>query len=72
MHQTSVDINVDYINVDYLTLPTQPLPKVPKENWMKIGHLNVHSYIAKHEDIMHDEAMHATYCVFLKHFFTHT
>ena len=42
------------------TLPSEPIPKVlslPKDCWMKISHLNVHSYMAKHEDIIRDQAM---------------
>ena len=29
---------------------------LPKDGWMKISHLNVHSFLAKHEDIR-DQAM---------------
>ena len=42
------------------SLPSEPVPKVitlPRDSWIKIAHLNVHSYLAKHEDIIRDEAM---------------
>ena len=45
------------------SLPSEPIPKVlslPGSNWMKIGHLNVHSYLAKWEDIVADQAMRQT------------
>ena len=45
------------------SLPTEPVPKVltlPKDSWTKIGHLNVHSYLAKHEDIIRDQAIGQT------------
>ena len=41
-------------------LPSEPVPKVlslPRDRWIKISHLNVHSYLAKHEDIITGEAM---------------
>ena len=42
------------------SLPSEPVPKVismPRNNWTKIGHLNIHSYLAKWEDLIRDEAM---------------
>lgn len=41
-------------------LPSEPLPQVvtlPTHEWIKIGHLNVHSYMAKQEDILKDRPM---------------
>ena len=41
-------------------LPSEPVPKIlslPNNSWMKISHLNVHSYLAKLEDIIRDQAM---------------
>ena len=41
-------------------LPSEPVPQVvalPKHNWIKIGHLNVRSYMAKQEDVKCDLAM---------------
>ena len=42
------------------SLPSEPIPNVitlPRDCWIKIAHLNVHSYLAKHEDIITDESM---------------
>ena len=42
------------------TLPSEPVLHVlalPRDGWMKIGHLNVHSYLAKQEDIMKNQTM---------------
>ena len=58
--KTSIDVTMEMSRLSTHTLPTIPLPQVvslPKQHWMKIGHLNVHSYIAKQEDIIKDEAM---------------
>ena len=48
------------------------VPKVvslPGDNWIKIAQLNVHSYLAKHEDIIIDEAMnHANIMCFTETF----
>ena len=44
-------------------LPKEPVPKVlnlPSKYWTKIGHLNVHSYLAKLEDIIKDQAVNET------------
>ena len=30
---------------------------MPRQSWTKIGHLNVHSYLAKREDIIQDQAI---------------
>lgn len=46
--------------MERLCLPSEQVPKVlslPRDSWMKISHLNVHSYLAKHEDIIRDQAM---------------
>ena len=54
------------------TLPSEPVPKVvsmPRDNWIKIAQLNVHSYLAKHEAIITDEAMnHANIMCFIETF----
>ena len=42
------------------SLPPEPVPQVvtlPKHNWIKIGYLNVRSYMPKQEDIKCDLAM---------------
>ena len=42
------------------SVPAEPIPQVvalPRESWMKIGHRNVHSYLAKKEDIMKDQTI---------------
>ena len=39
---------------------SEPVPKVlslPREEWIKISHPNMHSYFAKHEYIITDQAM---------------
>ena len=44
-------------------LPTEPVPQVlslPKDSWTKVGHRNVHSCLAKHEDIIRDQAIGQT------------
>ena len=44
------------------SIPSEPIPMVlslPSNNWMKIGHLNVYSHLAKQEDIS-DQAMRQT------------
>ena len=41
-------------------LPSEPVPKVlslPKDDWMKISHLNIRSFLAKYEGIIRDQAM---------------
>jgi ATP-dependent DNA helicase PIF1 len=60
----NIKVNVDVVSemkrLSNQSLPSEPLPKVvtlPKNNWMKIGHLNVHSYLGKLEDIITDQAM---------------
>ena len=54
-------------------LPPEPVPQVvalPKQNWIKIGHLNIRSYLAKQEDIMKNEPMsHANIMCFTETFF---
>ena len=50
-------------------LPIEPLPNVislPKDNWMKIGHLNIHSYLGKLEDII-DQVMKQTDIMYVLH-----
>lgn len=53
-------------------LPSEPLPQVvtlPTREWVKIGHLNVHSYMAKQEDILKDQPMsHADIMCFTETF----
>ena len=39
-----------------------------KDSWTKIGHLNVHSYLAKHEDIVRDQAIGQTEMCFTETF----
>ena len=62
------------IRLSSQSLPSEPVPMVlslPSNNWTKIGHLNVHSYLAKWEDIK-DQAMRQAYIMcftetFLEH-----
>ena len=53
-------------------LPPEPVPQVvalPKQNWIKIGHLNIRSYLAKQEDIKCDLPMsHADIMCFTETF----
>ena len=53
-------------------VPSEPVPKVvslPKTNYIKIGHLNVHSYLAKWEGIVRDTTMrHANIMCFTETF----
>ena len=60
----NIRVNADVISemnrLSTQSLPSEPVPKVlnlPKDSWIKIAHLNVHSYLAKHEDIIRDQAM---------------
>ena len=60
----NIRVNADIVSemkrLSTQCLPTNPVPKVftlPRHNWIKIVHLNVHSYLAKHEDIIRDEGM---------------
>ena len=73
----SVNISVSAVvtemeRLSTLILPSEPVLKVlslPGDNWIKISHLNVHSYLAKHEDIIRDEAMkHANIMCFTETF----
>ena len=55
----NIRVNTDVVNemkrLSTQCLPSEPVPKVvtlPRDSWIKIVHLNVHSYLAKHEDII--------------------
>ena len=61
---TNIKVNTHVVNemarLSTQTLPSEPVLKVlslPTDNWVKIAHLNVHSYLAKRVDIIKDEAM---------------
>ena len=44
-------------------LPPQPVPQVlslPQDDWIKIGHLNVHSFLAKAQDVQLDKCIEST------------
>ena len=63
----NIRVNADVVNemkrLSNQSLPSEPIPTVlslPGNNWMKTGLLNVHSYLAKWEDIVADEAMRQT------------
>ena len=63
----NIRVNADVVNemkrLSNQSLQSEPVPKVlclPSNNWMKISHLNVHSYFAKWEDIIKDQAMRQT------------
>ena len=63
----NIRVNADFVSemkrLSTQSLPSEPVPKVislPRESWMKIGHLNVHSYLGKQEDIIRDKAMMQT------------
>ena len=60
----NIRVNADVVSemnrLSTESLPSEPVPKVlnlPRDSWIKIAHLNVHSYLAKHEDIIRDQAM---------------
>ena len=60
----NIRVNADVVNemtrLSTQCLPSEPVPKVvtlPRDSWIKLVHLNVHSYLAKHDDIIRDEAM---------------
>ena len=58
---SSIVNEMERLSTQYL--PSEPVPKVlslPREGWIKISHLNVHSYFAKHRDIITDQAMAQT------------
>ena len=40
--------------------PVSNVLSLPSNNWMKIAHLNIHSYLAKWKDIVIDQAMRQT------------
>ena len=75
---TNIKVNADVVNemkkLSTQSLPSEPVPvpkiiSLPRENSIKIAHLNVHSYLAKHEDIIRDEAMkHANIMCFTETF----
>ena len=63
----NIRVNADVVSemnrLSKQSIPSEPIPMVlslPSNNWMKIGHLNVHSYLAKQEDIVTDQAMRQT------------
>ena len=70
--KVNADVVTEMQRLSTLTLPSEPVPKVlslPGDNWIKISHINVHSYLAKHEDIIRDEAMkHANIMCFTETF----
>ena len=60
----NIRINADVVSqmkrLSTQGLPSEAVPNVislPKDNWMKIGHLSIHSYLGKLEDIIIDQAM---------------
>ena len=58
--KVNADVEREIKKLSTQNLPSEPVPKVislPRNNWIKIGHLNVHSYLAKQEDLIRDEAM---------------
>ena len=57
----NIRVNADVVS-EMKKLSNQSLQSepVPSNNWMKISHLNVHSYFAKWEDIIKDQAMTQT------------
>ena len=67
--KVSVDVVSEMKRLSNQSLPSEPAPNVlslPSNNWMKIGHLNIHSYLAKWKDIVIDQAMKQAMC-FLIH-----
>ena len=68
----SVDVQLRCILDPTQSIPSEPVLRVvslPTESWIKIAHLNVHSYLAKHDDIIRDEAMkHANIMCFTETF----
>ena len=50
----NIRVNFD-VESEMKRLSTQNLPV--RDSWIKIAHVNVHSYLAKHEDIIRDEVM---------------
>ena len=58
--RVNADVMSEMKRLSTQCLPSEPVLKVvtlPRDSWIKIVHLNVHSYLAKHEDIIRDEAM---------------
>jgi len=54
---TSIRVSSDVVSemerLSTKIIPTELPPKVvslPKDNWIKISHLNVHSYLSKHQE----------------------
>ena len=63
----NIKVNVDVVSemkqLSSQSLPIEPVPNVlslPSNNWTKIGHINIHSYLAKWKDIITDQAMRQT------------
>ena len=58
--RVNADVVTEMERLSTQSLPGKLVPKVlslPRDSWMKVGHLNVHSYLAKQEDIIRDQAM---------------
>ena len=55
----NIRVNADMSEMKKLSNQSLQSEPVPSNNWMKISHLNVHSYFAKWEDIK-DQAMRQT------------
>ena len=60
---SNIRVNADVVSemkrLSTQCLPSEAVAKVltlPREGWIKIVHLNMHSYLSKHEDIVRDEA----------------
>ena len=54
--KVSVDVVSKMKRLSNQSLPSEPAPNVlslPSNNWMKIGHLNIHSYFGKVERYCH-------------------
>ena len=69
--KVNADVEREMKRLSTQNLPSEPLPKVislPRNNWIKIGHLNVHSYLAKQEDLIRDEAMRQAIVCFTETF----
>jgi hypothetical protein len=57
---TIIKVSADVSEMKRLStksIPSEQVLSLPRDNWMKIGHLNVHSYLGKQEDIIRDQAM---------------
>lgn len=64
--KVNADVTSEMKRLFTQSLPSEPVAKVvslPTEGWIKIAHLNVHSYLAKYADIIRDEAMKHAYII---------